>query len=209
VHADDELAIDGADTEAPVEGAADSLKARDGTAPIADGFFEPGGPEEGVLVEEFIFNGEFDDPITRERDEYLDALRRLQAEFDNYRKRMTRQQFESIERATESLLNRLLPVLDALDLALAHSAEVPEESSTDRQALIQIASLLRDILSKEGLERIDATGVAFDPNIHDAVTHLEPDEGTDEDGVVVTDVLRAGYQLKGKIVRPAMVQVRG
>jgi molecular chaperone GrpE len=147
------------------------------------------------------------DPVVRERDEYLDTLRRLQAEFDNYRKRMIRQQTESVERATESLVERLLPTLDALDLALAHSAS--EESSPDRQALTQIASLLRDTMGKEGLERIDAIEVQFDPNIHDAVMHLEREEGEQSTGVVVTEVMRAGYQLKGKVVRPAMVQVRG
>lgn len=150
-----------------------------------------------------------DDVVMRERDEYLDTLRRLQAEFDNYRKRMTRLERESVARATESLIERLLPVLDALDLATLHSDDDAFDSTPDRQALVQIAALARDTLAKEGLERIDAIGVPFDPNIHDAVVHLERDEGLDEQGVIVAEVLRAGYELKGKVVRPAMVQVRG
>jgi len=159
-------------------------------------------------IEEIVIESD-EDLVVRERDEYLDTLRRLQAEFDNYRKRVTRQQTESITRATESLLERFLPVLDALDLALAHHEFSAEEATADRQALIQIAALARDVLSKEGLERIDATGVVFDPNIHDAVMHLEREDGSEESGVIVSEVLRAGYQLKGKVVRPAMVQVRG
>jgi molecular chaperone GrpE len=167
---------------------------------------------DGSLDEELaeLLIEEESDVVTRERDEYLDALRRLQAEFDNYRKRMVRQQSESIERATESLLERLLPALDALDLALTHSKE--EESAPDRQALIQIAALLRDTLAKEGLERIDAVEVEFDPSMHDAVMHLPAEESASEhtpDGVVVDQVMRVGYRLKGKVVRPAMVQVRG
>ncbi|HUY06226.1 MAG TPA: nucleotide exchange factor GrpE [Acidimicrobiales bacterium] len=166
--------------------------------------------EESDLPPSEVVGGPTDeDLVTRERDEYLDTLKRLQAEFDNYRKRVTRQQAESIMRATESLLERLLPVLDALDLALAHHESSAQEAGVDRLALTQIAALARDVLSKEGLERIDATGVAFDPNIHDAVTHLEHDDDTGEGGVIVSEVLRAGYQLKGKVVRPAMVQVRG
>ncbi len=147
------------------------------------------------------------DPIARERDEYLDALRRLQADFDNYRKRMSRQQTELVERSTQSLVERLLPTLDALDLAIAHSNG--EEDSSDRQALTQIAALVRDTLTKEGLERIDAIGAEFDPNVHDAVVHLPREDGSNETSVIVAEVLRAGYQLKGKVVRPAMVQVRG
>ncbi len=182
---------------------------------------EAGRVRSGELEEELEFAEAFDLPVeeivvesdedivVRERDEYLDTLRRLQAEFDNYRKRVARQQAESITRATESLLERLLPVLDALDLALAHHESSADGATDDRQALTQIAALARDVLSKEGLERIEETGVAFDPNIHDAVVHLEREEGSEESGVIVVEVLRAGYQLKGKVVRPAMVQVRG
>lgn len=149
--------------------------------------------------------------LERERDEYLDALRRLQAEFDNYRKRVTRQQSELLERASESLLERLLPSLDALDLATVHhGGEADGESAQLAAALGQIASLLRDTLAKEGLERIDEAEVAFDPTVHDAVAH-----DTDDDveggphGVVVVEVLRPGYRLKGRVLRPAMVRVRG
>ena len=101
--------------------------------------------------------------VAAERDEYLDSLRRLQADFDNYRKRALRQQTDLLERAAEGVLVSLLPVLDALDLAEAHAAPEAED------ALSQVGSLLRSTLERQGLERIDAIGVAFDPTMHDAV----------------------------------------
>ena len=95
----------------------------------------------------------------------------LQADFDNFRKRSMRQQTDLLEHATEGLCVRLLPVLDALDLAIAHVRSQAEPSDSDK-ALEQIDSLIRDILAREGIERIDSVGVAFDPTIHDAVGQL-------------------------------------
>ena len=194
--------------------------------------------------------------VTAERDEYLDALKRLQADFDNFRKRSLRQQTELLEHATEGLCLRLLPVLDALDLAIAHVKSQAEPSDSDK-ALEQIDALLRDILAREGIEKIDAVGVAFDPTIHDAVgtlptepapaagaapapghsdaaRHAKPTKGAvpvagDEahgvgetfkpsktpkaaaghDGPTVVQVMRAGYKMKSKVLRPAMVFVGG
>ena len=106
--------------------------------------------------------------VAGERDEYLAALQRLQADFDNFRKRSMRQQTELLDHATEGLCVRLLPVLDALDLAIAHVRSQAEPSDSDK-ALEQIDALLRDTLAREGIERIDAVGVPFDPTVHDAV----------------------------------------
>jgi molecular chaperone GrpE len=142
--------------------------------------------------------------LTKERDDYLDSLQRLQADFDNYRKRALRQQTDVLERASEQLVVQLLPVLDALDLAEAHGGEGDKEGG----ALSQIGTLLRGTLEREGLERIDAVGVAFDPNEHDAVAHEEAGEDATS-GPQVTEVMRAGYRLKGRILRPAMVKVMG
>jgi molecular chaperone GrpE len=136
----------------------------------------------------------------RQRDEYLDALRRLQAEFDNYRKRMQRQQRETVENAAATLVKKLLPVLDTADLALAHGGG---------EDVKQVGGALFDILSKEGLERIDPEGQPFDPVLHDAVAH-EPVEGQGAPEMPeVSEVLRAGYLWKGQVLRPAMVKVRG
>jgi molecular chaperone GrpE len=146
--------------------------------------------------------------LAAERDEYLAALQRLQADFDNSRKRAIRQQTETLERANEGLLTKLLPVLDALDLAMAHS----ESEGENTESLGQIGQLLRETLAREGLERIDAVGEAFDPTIHDAVAHepvADGDEPAGEGAPTVGTVLRAGYKLKGRVIRPAMVMVRG
>jgi molecular chaperone GrpE len=135
------------------------------------------------------------DPIaqlTSERDGYLDDLRRLQAEFENFRKRSVKQQTDLLERAAETLVRELLPVLDVADLARAHGADD------------QVGVALFDVLGKEGLERLDPIGQPFDPAEHDAVMHEEGD-GDPE----VLDVMRAGYRWRGRLLRPAMVKVKG
>jgi len=137
------------------------------------------------------------DPASQ-RDEYLDQLRRLQAEFENYRKRVVKQQTEHLERAAEGIVAKLLPVLDAFDGARKHAAEEVEP----------IFGTFLDILEKEGLERIDPDGEAFDPNLHEAAVH-EPAEEDDEDVGKVVEVLRVGYRWKGRLLRPALVKVKG
>jgi molecular chaperone GrpE len=139
--------------------------------------------------------------VERERDEYLDALQRLQADFENYRKRVARSSMDAADRAAGEVVVKMLPVLDAFDLAAAHFSNAPSEEA---EALDQARGLLLDALSKEGLQRIDAVGIEFNPQVHDAVAHVEG-----EDGPVVDQVLRAGYRWKGAVLRPAMVKVRG
>jgi molecular chaperone GrpE len=139
--------------------------------------------------------------VERERDEYLDALQRLQADFENYRKRVARSSVDAADRAAGEVVVKMLPVLDAFDLAAAHFSSAPSEEA---EALDQARGLLLDALAKEGLERIDAVDVEFNPHMHDAVAHVEGD-----DGPVVEEVLRAGYRWKGSVLRPAMVKVRG
>ncbi len=152
-----------------------------------------------------------DDPLAlalNQRDEYLDSLRRLQAEFENYRKRVAKQQADQVARAALSLVDTLLPVLDTLDLATEHLGD-PE--SADGRALLAVAGQLHDVLAKEGLERDDPLGEAFDPNAHEAVGHLPADdsEPTGSGEPVVGQVMRPGYRWRGTVVRPAMVMVRG
>jgi molecular chaperone GrpE len=136
--------------------------------------------------------------VARQRDEYLDALRRLQADFENYKKRVDKQQREQVERAAGALVSKLLPVCDTADLAIAHGGG---------EEVKQVWTALFDALEREGLERIDPTGVTFDPTMHDAVAH-EPGDGGPE-GPEVVEVLPAGYLWKGRVLRPAMVKVRG
>lgn len=133
--------------------------------------------------------------VHAERDSYLDALRRLQADFENYKKRMVKQQMDQADRAAESLVEKLLPVLDTADLAYSHGAG---------EDLTQVRTALLDALARAGLDRIDPDGGPFDPTVHDGVAH-EPGDGDQE----VAEVLRAGYWWKGRVLRPAMVKVRG
>ncbi len=145
--------------------------------------------------------------LARERDEYLLALQRSQADFENYRKRVTRLQEEQAARATGGLVDKLLPALDALDLAEAHLNE-SLDATDDGKALRASRAILLDILGKEGLERIDRADVPFDPSVHEAVAHSEA-EGDDVGETVVEEVLRSGYRWKGLVLRAAMVRVRG
>ena len=133
--------------------------------------------------------------LAKERDEYLDALRRTQADFENYRKRVQREMGEARDAGASSLAAKLIDVLDTVDLALAHD---PSDS------VAQIATTLNEALGKEGLERIDAFGAAFDPEQHDAVLHEEGDGPAE-----VIEVLRSGWKWKGRVLRPAMVKVKG
>ncbi len=135
--------------------------------------------------------------VTGERDQYLDALRRTQADFENYRKRMMKQQTEQAEGAAARLVEDLLPVLDACDGAILHGAADVEP----------VFAALLGTLEKAGLERIDPSGEEFDPNRHEAVMHEPAVEG--DEGTVVTDVMRRGYAWKGRVLRAAMVKVRG
>jgi molecular chaperone GrpE len=167
--------------------------------------------------------------LRAQRDEYLDSLRRLQADFENYKKRVTKQQSDQVARAALSLVEKLLPVLDTLDLATSH---IGDAGSADGRALVAASSQLRDVLAKEGLERIDPIGEEFDPNAHEAVGHVPAEaEGVpSHDGAgpfgqagapagaapagasgepVVAEVMRPGYRWRGAVVRPAMVTVRG
>ncbi len=136
--------------------------------------------------------------LARERDEYLDALRRLQADFENYKKRVDKQRTEYIERAAGELVAKLLPVCDTADLAIAHGGG---------EEVKQVWTALFDALEREGLQRIDPVGVTFDPTVHDAVAHEPGDSG--RAGPEVVEVFRTGYLWKGRVLRPAMVKVRG
>lgn len=133
------------------------------------------------------------DRLQNERNDYLDQLLRTRADFDNYRKRIQKQQTEHQQRAAEALVEKLLEPLDTFDMAVTHG-----------QGYEQARDMLLNALAKEGLERIDPAGEAFDPNEADAVAHEAGDGGP-----VVAEVLRPGYRWKGRVLRPAMVKVKG
>jgi molecular chaperone GrpE len=132
--------------------------------------------------------------LTAERDASLEARAWLQAEFENYRKRVAKQEQEQVARAAEGLVTKLLPTLDAFEGALTHAAEGVEP----------LWNSLWPMLEREGLVKLAPTGEAFDPNLHEAVAH-EPGEGGHP---TVAEVFRSGYAWKGRVLRPAMVKVR-
>ena len=143
------------------------------------------------------------DPLAeaeRQRDEYLDALQRLTAEFDNYRKRVARDQQELAARAAERLVSALLPVVDDLERALEAAAK--HEEATLEEGVRLVHRALADALAREGLAEI-ATEGPFDPHTQEALLSQpsEADEGT------VIQVLQKGYTLGDRVLRPARVVV--
>jgi molecular chaperone GrpE len=133
------------------------------------------------------------------RDRYL----RLAAEFDNFRKRMTRERDEIAHRAQAGLTVRLLEVLDDLDRVVKEAPQATADVM--QQALVLIDRKLRKELETAGLERIDPVGQAFDPTFHEAVSVIPPADGAADHTVAAT--FQAGYRFKGSLIRPARVQV--
>jgi molecular chaperone GrpE len=140
----------------------------------------------------------------RESAEHLDDLKRLKAEFENYRKRVLKEQTQLVERASQQLVEKLMPVLDNFELALIAADRTKDFEPLVRGVEIVYGELM-DLLHKEGLAKIEAVGKPFDPQQHEAV--LEVGDGPAEGDPIVAEVVRNGYTLKGKVVRPAMVKV--
>lgn len=157
----------------------------------------PGEPteseDEPLTVEGLV---ETLEAVTVERDAHLDSLLRLQAEFENYRKAVAKRETDARERANEGLATELLPILDACDGAVANGSE----------DVVPVQTALVAALGKQGLTPIDSEASPFDPELHEAVMH---EEAEGDDGPVVAEVLRTGYQWKGRTLRAAMVRVRG
>jgi molecular chaperone GrpE len=140
--------------------------------------------------------------LQHERDELLDTSRRLQADFENYRKRVLREQTSIVERAAEGLIEQLLPVLDSFELAVRNLEGETVDLDKVRKGVELVYGELFGVLEKAGLARVDAKGEKFDPNEHEAVMQ---DDGDGDP--VVGEVFRPGWKLKGRVLRPAMVKV--
>lgn len=140
--------------------------------------------------------------VRAEAKQHREHLQRLQAEFDNYRKRVLREQTTVVEQASRPVFRRLLEVLDDFDLALMHAQDRPDFDRFLHGVELVYAKLL-DTLRAEGLEQMDAQGKPFDPEHHEAL--MQTGEGDGDP--VVADVLRPGYTLKGRVLRPAGVRV--
>jgi len=132
--------------------------------------------------------------LSAQRDGYLNDLQRVTAEFANYRRKAAERQQETVAMAAAGIAEKVLPVLDACDAAVAQGAA----------DVVPIRDALFAALEREGLAKLDDPGAPFDPACHEAVAH-EPGEGD----AVIAEVLRAGYEWKGRVLRPAMVKVRG
>lgn len=171
----------------------DDLSGLDDLPPVEGDEVTTAGPGS---VEELL---ELVETLTAERDAHLDRWQRTQADFENSRRRLQREATDAAVRATGRLAEDLLPVLDACDAAIGHGESAVEP----------VFAALLQVLEKNGLERIDPRDDVFDPNRHEAVLH-EP-AGPDDDPAlsVVSEVLRIGYAWDGRVVRAAMVKVRG
>ena len=138
----------------------------------------------------------------RQAEEYRDHLQRLQAEFENYRKRVLKEQTRAVELAAQPLVLRILEVLDEFDLALIAAERQPDFEQFRKGVELVYAKLI-DSLRAEGLERIEAEGHAFDPTEHEALMQTGDGEGEPH----IAEVFRQGYRLKGRVIRPASVRV--
>ena len=192
---EDDLREDGTIEEA--QGSPDDPDIIDETGAVEE---EPETPEadasEEVEEEPVVPLSEFE-AVSAERDQYLDALRRLKAEFDNSRKRQERDRARILEAASEKLVQELLPVLDNLDRAL--------ESEGDIRAGVQATrEQLAEVLANEGLLPVSSDGQPFDPNVHEAVMG-QPSEEHEEGTILQT--FQRGYLLNGRAIRPAKVVV--
>ena len=184
---------------------------------MSDEFRDEAAEAEQVIAdaEEIVSEAELAEPVEEdldelgravaERDEFREMAQRLQADFENVRKRSAAQAEQSAERRVAGVVEQLLPVLDTFDLAASHLS-TEGEPSAEAAALSSARAMLVDTLSKLGLEAVPGTGEAFDPEVHEAVMHVEAEDG---EGPVVDEVLRAGYVFRGTTIRAAMVRVRG
>lgn len=140
--------------------------------------------------------------LQAEKDELMQTMIRRQADFENYRKRVERERGEASRSGTERLLEDLLPVLDAFDRAVkAHDNPAYEEY---RKGLHIIQQQLWSMVTKHGLEKIDAAGKPFDPRFHQAIERVETTEHADGTNI---EVLQDGYLFHGRVLRPSVVRV--
>jgi len=136
-----------------------------------------------------------------ERDVLFDRLARLQAEFDNYRKRSARENIEFREYALADAARSILPVIDNLALALKNASASPDDF---RKGVELIARQMQAALEKMNVQRVPAQGEPFDPRVHEAIEVVESDQVPDHH---VLEELQPGYRMKDRLLRPAMVKV--
>jgi molecular chaperone GrpE len=180
-------------------------KAKSGGAPGKGKLWTPEPPaaEEAVSAAGTVgrpAGGEAEQESSRRNAQLTDQLMRLQAEFDNYRKRMVKEQTRILETAESELIRKLLPILDNLERAIEHA---PASDGLTEGVQMVLDQLLA-VLEKEGLEVVDPGGEPFDPEHHEAMMVVETDECPED---TVVEVVQKGYRFNGLLLRPAMVKV--
>ncbi len=141
--------------------------------------------------------------LDAELKEKRDRILRLQADFENFRRRTAKEKEELAAVITQNILGDLLPLLDNFERAMAVEQT---DGEAFQKGVEMIFTQLREVLDKHGLQSIEAEGQTFDPNFHQAVMRVEDSDAPDG---TITQVLQKGYQAKGRVIRPAMVQVAG
>ena len=177
-------------------GVPDDLSSLEDTPPaVADLSASDSGADgvEPLNVEDLVVTLE---ATAAERDQYLDSLRRVQAEFENYKKAVAKRSVDERDRANDKIVTELLPVLDACEGAVKNGSE----------DVVPVQNQLLLALERHGLEKSEPADQPFDPEQHEAVMHEPSDE---VDVPTVAEVLRTGYLWKGRTLRPAMVRVKG
>jgi molecular chaperone GrpE len=140
----------------------------------------------------------------QEAERLQERLLRLQAEFDNYKKRMAREKAEFLKFATESLLLEFLPVLDNLERAVASARAEAANREAVADGIEMIVRLFRSTLDKAGVKPMEAAGQPFDPGLHQAIAQVETADGPEN---LVVEEVQKGYFLEGRVLRAAMVKV--
>lgn len=155
---------------------------------------------EGPSVEKIV-SDELE-KLAAEKSDLKNTLIRLQADFDNYRKRTDRERHSERHRGAEIIVESMLPVLDGFERAISSHRDAAHNEY--REGFQLIRKQLLDALSRHGLQKIDAVGKQFDPNFHHAIERVETSDHPDDS---VLEELQAGYIFHGKVLRPAMVRV--
>ena len=191
-------ARDGGDQESTAPDTIDDLVLEPGPTAHELGLELPDDPDEAqaLLLRELS-------EARQEAGEQLEMLQRVAADFDNYRRRVERDQAENVERASQRVIESLLPTLDAFDAATMFEPQTPSEEKT-REGMLSTRAHLLETLAREGFQPIPAVGEPFDPKVHEAVSG--PGDG--EGDLFVDAELRRGYLMRGRVIRPSLVTVK-
>lgn len=139
----------------------------------------------------------------KEAEEYLDHLRRMKADFENYKKRMLKERQKIVNWAIEDLIKEFLPVVDDMERALDSSRE-SEQISSLLEGVEMVYNQFKELLKKKGVEQIPAEGEEFNPEVHEAIQRIESNEHPDN---IIVEEMRKGYRIEDKVLRPSLVKV--